>query len=103
MKSFLVSEIVRPSITFEEVKSPDGSFTPGKSYWAAVEFVTEANINDVIGNHDYIELQWKENPKEVWAFRKATAMLHYNKEEPCRYVLTYAMVERKVGNINLDN
>lgn len=95
MKTLMVSEITRPSLEIEEIEQADGSFMPGKHYWSAVDFVTNTNKDEVVGNYNRIRLQWEDNPSEIWEFDKATVMLYPKlTENCCRYILTYNGVKR---------
>ena len=95
MKTLMVYEITRPSLEIEEIEQTGGSFVPGKHYWSAVDFVTDANKDEVVGNHNCIRLQWADNPNEIWEFSKATVMLYPKpRENHCRYILTYDGVKR---------
>ena len=58
MKTLIVSEITRPSLEIEAIKQDDGSLLPGSQYWAAVDFVTDLNKNDVVGHHDCLHLKF---------------------------------------------
>lgn len=98
MKTIPVLELTRPSLRIEEVKQPDGSFVPGMDYWVAVDFTTDAKINDVVGKYDRVRVQWQKNPSEVWEFFNATVMPHPKSQNNSDwYVLTYNMVQRLSG------
>jgi hypothetical protein len=93
MKTLVVSEITRPSLEIQETKQIDGS--PVTAYWSAVDFKTDRDKDEVMGNHSCIRLQWADNTKEIWEFHKATVMLSPKpKDNPCRYVMTYDKVQR---------
>jgi len=93
-----VSEMVRPSLTFEEVKQEDGSLVPGDTYWSAVEFTVESPPLEVYGCHRVVDLCC--DRCELWRFYDATIMLSPNKQMlksfgSNQYVMTYQRAERR--------
>jgi hypothetical protein len=98
MKTLVVSEINRPYLEIQEIKQDDGSLLPGAKYWSAVDFVTDASRDDIIGHHNRIQLQVADDLSEIWEFVEATVMLCPQPKEKKRYILTYDGVHRVCKN-----
>jgi hypothetical protein len=78
----------------------DGSCLPGEHYWTAVTFVAHGmHPNNVVGKYSRLQLQNKQNFKEVWEFFDAVVMLAPDDKGYTNYVVTYEGVQRVTGNI----
>lgn len=95
-----VDEMIRPSLTFEELQQGDGSLVPGESYWSAVEFTVQSQPSEVYGKHRVVDLL--ASKCELWRFYDATIMLSPNIQRlksfgpnSYKYVMTYSRAERR--------
>jgi hypothetical protein len=72
---FIVDDFQRPCLTIEEIKNDDGSFSPGRQAWSAVEFSYSEEPFEYAGkNFDRVHLSINDgsaSPKEKWTFFNA--------------------------------
>lgn len=94
IKTIAVSVLIRPRVIIEEIKNPDGSRSAGRWYWHAVKFETDVDINDIIGRHDLIRLQFNCETCEIWQFKNSHIMLDGSSQLSWTYIMTYDEVNR---------